>query len=137
MGYSEFLASFFLVSLITSFMRPLVFRFCDNAYLILVSILVSFGLGLLNLSPPEIPMIGALVGSHDYATFPLAQYLPWFLIGVRYGREKVRISWAIWATAISAALAFASYVVLYGETPTRFPPDPLWIAGPAFFLLII
>jgi hypothetical protein len=135
-GYSEFLASFFLLSLVTSFLRPLMFYVCDNAYLILASVSVSFGLGMLNPSPPEIPVIGALIGSHDYATFPLAQYLPWFLIGVRYSREKVRIGCTIWATAIGATLAFASYTMFYGETPTRFPPDPLWFAGPAFFLLI-
>jgi hypothetical protein len=135
-GYSEFLASFFLLSLVTSFMRSLIFRFCDNAYLILASVAVSFGLCMLNLSPPEIPMIGAVIGSHDYATFPLAQYLPWFLIGVRYSSEKVRIGWTIWAIASGATLAFVGYTMFYGEAPTRFPPAPLWIAGPAFFLLI-
>ena len=81
-------------------------------------------------------MIGAFIGSHHYATFPLAQYLPWFLIGVRYSRQEVRIGWTIWATASAATLAFAGYVMLYGKPPTRFPPDPLWISGPAFFLLI-
>ena len=135
-GYSEFLASFFLLSIVTSFMRPLIFAICDNAYLIVASVVLSVVVSMIAPQAPEFPIIGTLVGSHDYATFPLVQYLPWFLLGVYYTRQDVHIDKMIWSIAVAATLAFVGYVLLYRSVPMRFPPHPLWIGGAAFPLLV-
>jgi hypothetical protein len=135
-GYSEFLATFFMLSLVTSFTRQLIFIVCDNVWLIIAFVALSVVVSALDLSSPQFPFVAAIIGSHDYPSFPLAQYLPWFLLGVRYTRRSVRISGTIWAAAGVATLAFVSFAVLYRRAPSRFPPDTLWIAGPALFLLI-
>lgn len=135
-GYSEFLAGFFLLSLITSFARPLMFAVRDNLHWIAAFVALSVIFSALDLSVPKLPLVAAVVGSHDYPTFPLAQYLPWFLLGMRYTRPSVSISCAIWLTAAAATLAFLAYVAVHRALPSRFPPDTLWVAGPALFLLV-
>ncbi len=133
-AYSEFLATFFLLSLVTSFMRPLVIRICDNGYLLLALGMVSTILTVLHLSPPDAPLIGALIGSYHYASFPLLQYMPWFLLGVYFSRHDMRLGPMAWTIASAATLAFVAYVALYRSMPPRFPPHVLWIAGPALVL---
>lgn len=135
-GYSEFLASFFLLSLVTSFLRPILFRLSDNAFLLAVCIAVSVIASLIEPSTPDVPIIGTLIGSMNYATFPLIQYMPWFVLGVYYSRQESPVGWKTWSAAIVATGAFGYYVVSFHMFPQRFPPSFVWTFGSALPLLI-
>jgi hypothetical protein len=134
-GYSEFLASFFLLSLLTSFLRPIVLRVGGDAFFLAVFIAVSVVASLVEPFPSDIPIVGALIGSRDYATFPLIQYMPWFLFGVYYSGHDRPAGWTIWAAAAVATGAFGYYIGFLHMLPRRFPPSVVWTFGSALPLL--
>jgi hypothetical protein len=85
----------------------------------------------------DIPLLATIVGTTRFASFPLLSYLPWFLIGIGFGRMTDRPNLLDWGAAILATGAWAFWVWHYGgELPGRFPPSVLWVVGAALPILI-
>jgi hypothetical protein len=82
-------------------------------------------------------MLATLVGTTNFASFPLLPYLPWFLVGIYYGRHPEHPRAVDWVLATLATAVCALHVAYFdGGYPGRFPPTPLWIIGPALILLV-
>ncbi len=134
-GYSEFLASFFLLSPLTTFFRPQVIAFGQRAWAPLFAGLVSLAACLLAPTALEWPLIGAAFGSLSFPTFPLPQYGFWFALGIYVARGGRAMAPAPWLLAGAATLAFCLAWHANGALPMRFPPSPFWVAGAALPLL--
>ena len=135
-GYSEFLASFFVLYVLIAVARPLLLAVADNALLLVVAVALCLASTALT-TDQLIPFAGTVIGHRAYASFPLLPYLPWFLVGIRLGRRDGV------AAPLDVALAFVATGALlwfYWRTgynlPERFPPSILWIVGPALPLLV-
>jgi hypothetical protein len=131
-GWSEFLATFFMLSLLTLVARPALLAIGRNPWLLAAATLACLATTFYS-TGAIVPLLPTLVSHTGFANFPLLPYLPWFLLGIWYGSHPVR------AWHFVPALAMSGY--LYGVTmqtgqfPNRFPPTILWIVGPAAILL--
>lgn len=134
-GYSEFLASFFVLYLIIAVARPLLVAIAERP-LILALVIIACLAGTMLSTDQLIPLSGTIIGATKYASFPLLPYLPWFLVGIRLGRKNGQVNWIEGALALIATAVLAYFFVRTGWIlPERFPPSMLWIVGPALFLL--
>ena len=135
-GWSEFLASFAVLYLIIAVARPLLVRIATSPLLLCATILLCFGSTWIVVSL-DVPLLATIVGTTNFASFPLLAYLPWFLVGIAFGRDRARPGRIDWLLAAIASAAFAYYLWRYGgELPGRFPPTILWIVGPALPILL-
>lgn len=131
-GWSEFLATFFVLALAQTFARPALLAIGRNPWL-LVSVSVACLLTTYYTTDLIFPPLPTLVGHTGMANFPLLPYLPWFLLGIWYGSHRVRLWHLVPALAMSGYCFW--FTLRTGGFPQRFPPTILWIAGPAAILL--
>ncbi len=131
-GWSEFLATFFMLSLLTLLARPALLAIGRNPWLLLVATAACLATSFFS-TGAIFPLLPTLVSHTGFANFPLLPYLPWFLLGIWYGSHPVR------AWHFAPALAITGYLywvtLQTGQFPNRFPPTILWIVGPAALLL--
>ena len=134
-GYSEFLATFFVLYLLVAFGRRWLLEIGQNPAVLLVVGALCLYSTLLVVSEVE-PVAGALLSNWNYPNFPLVPYLPWFLLGIFFGLRDLTPK--PWHLLLAAAITAAFYWVTWTwEEPRRFPPTALWIVGPTFFLLVM
>lgn len=71
--------------------------------------------------------LALFIGSESVTTYPLVQYLPFFLFGVYFAQRQIRFSWKFLAGAL---LALAVFLIArqHGLTE-RFPPSFFWMVG--------
>ncbi len=135
-GWSEFLASFAVLYLVIAVARP-VLTFVGSRWPLLILAIAACFASTWWVTDAFIPGIATIIGTTNFASFPLLAYLPWFLVGIAFGRERAR-PWLIdWALGAVGTAAFAWFVWRHGgELPGRFPPTVWWVAGAALPLLI-
>lgn len=71
--------------------------------------------------------LALFIGSESVTTYPVAQYLPFFLFGTYFAQRQVRFSWKFLAGAV-AALGVFLIARQHGLT-NRFPPSFFWLFG--------
>jgi hypothetical protein len=135
-GYSEFLASFFVLYVVIAVARPLLVAIAERPLVLALAIVACLAVTSVT-TDQFIPFAGTLIGHRRYASFPLLPYLPWFLMGLRLGRRDgvagpVEVGLALIA---SAAFGWVFWRAGY-SLPERFPPSIAWIVGPALPLLV-
>ena len=131
-GWSEFLASFAVLAIFTTFVRAPLLAIGRNLWTLVIVSALGLASTLVTVDA-MVPLSGTIIGHTQYASFPLLAYLPWFLLGIWYGTNKLRLWHFIPALAVTALFFYLS--ARAGEYPPRFPPSALWVAGPALFLL--
>lgn len=135
-GWSEFLASFAVLYLLIALIRPVLVSIATRWPLLIVAIAACFASTWLVVDF-DVPLIATIVGTTRFASFPLLAYLPWFLVGIAFGRDRARPAWFDWALGLIGTAAFCYFVYRYGgELPGRFPPTILWVVGAALPILI-
>lgn len=79
---------------------------------------------------------GPLIGTRDFASFPVLQYFPYYLLGMLFARYRIVWDWRVLAGAVAASGAFLwKWLPAEGQPlPERFPPSIWWIVGPALLL---
>lgn len=131
-GWSEFLASFFVLAIFTTFVRAPLLAIGRNPWALVIVSALALASTLVTIDA-MIPLAGTIIGHTQYASFPLLAYLPWFLIGIWYGTNKLKL-WHF-VPALAATALFFYMAARTGEYPGRFPPSALWVAAPAIVLL--
>ncbi|WP_449394729.1 hypothetical protein [Devosia riboflavina] len=134
-GWSEFLASFFMLYLLLALFRPLILRMALDPLSFGLAVALSFASTWIVVDL-WLPASATLLGTTLFASFPLLPYLPWFLVGIRLGRSGGKLGWAHWALAALCSGLLAFQVQQTGALPGRFPPTVLWVIGPALVLAI-
>ncbi len=132
-GYSEFLASFAIMSLFYFVFRKWITRIVVTPWRFLLLVLplafCFFPYGIVRAN-----QIGLVVGSTAFAAFPVVQYSFWFFLGMIFSERRTGFRAAPFAVSAVATIAFISWSIVYRNYPSRFPPSALWIVGPALFL---
>lgn len=135
-GWSEFLASFTVLYLIIAIARPVLVAIGSNWLLRIAATLVCFASTFVVISQ-DIPVLATLIGTRNFASFPILAYLPWFLVGIAFARHPNLPRWIEWVLAAIGTGVFASLVWRSGgELPERFPPSIAWVAGAALPLAL-
>jgi hypothetical protein len=135
-GWSEFLASFTLLYLIIAVARPVLVAIGNNWLLLVVAILTCFASTFVVVSQ-DVPAMATLVGTRNFASFPVLAYLPWFLVGIAFARRPQLPRWIEWALAAIGSGVFVYFLWRNGgQLPERFPPSIAWVVGAAVPLLV-
>jgi hypothetical protein len=133
-GWSEFLVAFALYVLLAALLRP-AFRFLLERPIAFW--LVFFALLTTTFFPyerVEVTQLGLLVGSTRFASFPVLQYLPFFLVGMYVHRYDVRFDGRLLLGAWALTSASVVHGVATEALPGRFPPTLGWVLLPMGFL---
>ena len=143
--YSEFLVSFFLVSVLYWLFRPLLLR-AKRSSLFPVIVFAPLVLSLVPFARfwPRVFIdhrlttfdfyIGLFFGSYAHAYFPVVQYLLFFLLGMLFAERKLRFSVPVLCVAAAGTAAYFAGWAMTGAQPLRFPPALLWLTGSWLFL---
>lgn len=134
-GWSEFLASLFMLYLLLALFRPLILRMALDPLSFGLAVALSFASTWITLDL-WLPASATLLGTTLFASFPLLPYLPWFLVGIRLGRSGGELGWVHWTAAALCSGLLAFQVQQTGALPGRFPPTVLWVIGPALALAL-
>ncbi len=134
-GWSEFLATFFVLYLAVAVARPLLIGVASNPFLLALASAACFATTWLVMDQGW-PVTATLIGTTNFASFPLVPYLPWFLLGISLGRAADSASIWHWLGAIAASGWLVWTLWQTGQWPGRFPPTVLWIIGSALPLLV-
>ncbi|KGE19056.1 hypothetical protein [Paenibacillus wynnii] len=79
--------------------------------------------------------LGPLIGTRDFASFPIVQYFPYYLTGMLFARHRIVWDGRVFTGAATASGMFVLKWLLGSERlPERFPPSIGWIMGPALLL---
>ena len=135
-GYSEFLASFAIITLLALVLFKLIKTILSNK---LYFWLLNIFLLLTTFIPYEqitINQIGLLIGTNKFACFPVIQYSPLYLIGIYFARHQIKFNRMALLISSAFTLSFISYFLYTHKLPNRFPPSLFWIVGSALFLYI-
>ena len=127
-GWSEFLVSFSLFTLLAAVLfRPLKLLL-ENRLLFWTVFVLLFFTTLIPYQMINTPQLGLLVGTTRFASFPVLQYMPFYLLGMYFQRHKPGFDLGILAGAIVLTAAAAVNMALHGgELPGRFPPTVFWL----------
>ncbi|MBB6635759.1 hypothetical protein [Cohnella thailandensis] len=135
-GWSEFLISFtYLMVVGLALFKPLRWL-AERQWLGFAAALALLAATFLPYGSVHVPELGPLIGTRDFASFPVLQYLPYYLVGVLFAKH--RIAWDLRALA-AAAVASGAFLWRWLSAddqalPERFPPSVWWIVGPALIL---
>jgi len=133
-GYSEFLASFFVLYLAIAVARPLLQRLQNSIRAMFCIAIVCMSSTFL-VTDAQWPLLGTLIGNTGYGTFPLIPYFPLFMLGLYYAGQGRGPDLIEAAAALAATAACLISINNLGAWPGRFPPTKVWITGSAAFLL--
>lgn len=135
-GWSEFLITFALFGLVAlALIKPLMklvqrdLAFWLVCAACLAGVCVPYG-------AVRDPRWGLLVGTTEFACFPVLQYMPFFLIGLYVQRRGMarRGAWLAGSALLTGAAVIS--FVRAGE-PVRFPPSLMWLLLPCLPIVLL
>ncbi len=131
-GWSEFILSFAGYMLIGCIGFPL-FKWLmekDHALLTIALMLLTTTWFPYDLVTNKV--IGVLVGTRTFASFPVIQYMPYYLIGIYFYKHQNTEGIKPWFVALVSTFIGVGYIILNdGVLPERFPPSIFWLLLPA------
>jgi len=135
-GWSEFLASFtYLIVLGLVLFVPLK-KMAERKWLGFAAAAALLLTTWLPYGSIHATQLGPLIGTRDFASFPVLQYFPYYIVGMLFARHRIVWDWRMLAGAIVLSGAFLwKWLSAEGQAlPGRFPPTVWWIVGPALAL---
>lgn len=134
-GYSEFLLSYICVYLLMIILKILHYNTkMLNGYLTCILVLISLGLTFGDYHIITNNILGSVIGTYNYYSFPIVQYMSYFLIGVYLSKNKRVFDPLIMACSIGGTGMFLRYQKMNKMLPERFPPSIYWIIGGWFIV---
>lgn len=137
-GWSEFIIAFALFFLVALLLYCPMKKWKGPVFpaaagtLSLLTAFIPYGLA----SDPRLQL---LIGGRGFASFPLAQYMAYFLLGIAFARVKGQKKPVIRLLLLSAALSAMGLwrALSSGGLPERFPPDIGWLLLPFLPLALL
>jgi hypothetical protein len=131
---SEFIIAFALIlSVAVLLKRPISWLVQRPIYFVLVNVclLLSTFLPVQNIQSKH---LGLLVGTSEFAAYPVLQYFPLFLLGIYFASHKIN-SRPLYLVLCTLGIILIEVLLSFWGTPGRFPPALGWIAGSIPFVL--
>lgn len=125
-GWSEFLASFALLTVLPILLYPCIKKLGKRGLLCVAGVLLLttfFPYGVI-----EDKRLGLIFGTYTFAVFPVLQYGFYYFMGIWFQQfDKTGIRWQ-WSIATIASGIGVFYVISHEwQMPQRFPPSIYWI----------
>jgi hypothetical protein len=135
-GWSEFLASFAYFNFVTLILFIPFKKLINNK---LAFWGVFFILLLTSFMPYEkitYNQLGILIGTKNFACFPVLQYMPFYILGMYFEKYKIRFNVKLMLGALVLSAAPMYRLLGEGKLPERFPPEASWITAPMLILYV-
>ncbi|QGG54859.1 acyltransferase family protein [Paenibacillus sp. FSL W8-1187] len=133
-GWSEFLLSFTYLTLAGLILFVPLQRLAEKPRLAFPAAALLLLTTFLPYEAVTWPPLGPLLGTRQFASFPVLQYFPYYLLGMLFARWRIGWHPGVLAGSLAASGLFVWLVLDAGGLPERFPPSIGWIAGPALAL---
>ena len=132
--YTEFLPAFGLILMIGAMWAKPLGRMVQSPDRLLI---FSSLFLLITLIPDDYfksPQLALFLGASASGarTYPLAEYMPLFLIGLYFARHQIKSHRAWFMIGVMGVASFYIYKFLWG-LPERFPPSLAWVLFSIFF----
>lgn len=135
-GWSEFLISFSLFMVIgVIFYNPLQ-KIVENEKMLFIVSSIFLLMTFIPYEKVDIPQIGLLIGTTKFPTFPVAQYMPFYLAGMYFAKKSLQLNRNILIISFVFTMSTVLYIVITKNVPGRFPPTLFWIIGPSFVIYL-
>lgn len=129
-GWSEFLASFTAIMLV---LLAFFFLFKKvNGLFVALTFVFSIVMCIVPYMDTSI-IVGLIIGDKNGPSFPVFQYLIYFVIGIYFAKERPGFNILHLGIAALSSSIFIVYLIK-GKYPSRFPPSAPWILGAMLFL---
>jgi len=129
-GWSEFLASFTAIMLV---LLVLFFLFRKvNGLFVVLTFVFSIAMCLIPYWDTSC-IVGLIIGDKNGPSFPMFQYLVYFVIGIYFAKKRPKFKLLHLSVAALSSMVFVVYLI-HGKHPSRFPPSAPWILGATLFL---
>lgn len=135
-GYSEFLLSFALLYLIIyiSF-KYIKIIISKKIYLIMYTI-VSLLLTFIPYHLITNNILGSIIGTTKFSSFPIMQYSSYFIIGAFIAKNKIIFNKYILIFSILGTAFYYIYYLIFNLIPSRTPPNIFWITGAYLYIYL-
>ncbi|SFB53711.1 hypothetical protein SAMN05216312_11243 [Cohnella sp. OV330] len=135
-GWSEFLASFTYLTIVGLTLFVPLKKLAERKWLgsaVAAALLMTTWMPYGSIHTTQ---LGPLIGTRDFASFPVLQYFPYYIVGMLFARHRMAWDWRVLAGAAALTGAFLwKWLSAEGQAlPGRFPPTVWWIVGPALIL---
>jgi hypothetical protein len=135
-GWSEFLASFAYLNLVTLIFFLPYKKLLENKKIFWTVFTLLLFTCFIPYENVVINQLGVLIGTKNFACFPVLQYMPFYILGMYFKKYNIGLD-----VKYLAASAVLSAVPIYkfltdNKLPNRFPPELGWIVMPMFVLYL-
>lgn len=129
-GWSEFLASFTMMMIV---LLVLFFLFRKvNPLFVVLTFVFSIVMCIIPYMDTSI-IVGLIIGDKSGPSFPVLQYLVYFVIGIYFAQKRPGFKPMYLGIAALSSAVFIVYLIK-GKYPSRFPPSVPWVLGAMLFL---
>jgi hypothetical protein len=137
-GWSEFLVSFSLFILVGLLLFKVFKILPEKKIIFWVTFVALLFTTFINYEKVAWNQMGLLIGSTHFASFPILQYMPFYLLGIYFARYKIhRFDMKILLGSAIATCIFIVFLMTHNyQLPGRFPPTIYWILSPMLFLYL-
>ena len=134
-GWSEFLVSFSLIILVGLALFHVFVWMSNRPRLFWMICFLLLLTTWLDYDAVTIPQLGLFVGTTSFPTFPVVQYLPFYLIGLYFAKHRIGFQWNHLFVSSVGTILFLYYLLSRDmQLPERFPPNIYWVVGPTLIL---
>jgi hypothetical protein len=135
-GWSEFLASFAYFNLVTLILFVPFKKLLNNKVVFWIIFALLFLTCLIPYERVTVNQIGVLIGTKNFACFPVLQYMPYYLLGMYFKKYNINFNISLLiGSSVLTAIPVIKYIVT-NSLPGRFPPTIGWILMPMFILYL-
>lgn len=135
-GWSEFLISFTYFNIATLLLFIPFKKIVNNKNIFFIVIILLLLTCFIPYEKVTISQIGILIGTKKFASFPILQYMPFYILGMYFKKYNIRFNKIILGISFILTVIPLYQYISTGKLPGRFPPSVMWIIAPAFILYI-
>lgn len=135
-SYSEFLLSFAVCTLLAFFPKQLLYL-TKSAKVLFITTLIFFILPFITPYASLPNFLGSILGTSPESSFPILQYLPYFLLGFYLARYDIIYNRNILILVGALSVICIIQVAIHKILPDRFPPNFYWIYLPAAYCYLL
>jgi len=134
-GWSEFLVSFSLYSITAIVLFKPLKLISTNSRFFVIAFFILFFSSFIPYNFIRSTHLGLIIGTYEFASFPILQYMPFYIAGLYFQANKIRFNLKVLLLAgLMTTIATAYGFFISHGLPQRFPPSIFWLMLPVLVL---
>ncbi|HEX9025840.1 MAG TPA: acyltransferase family protein [Clostridium sp.] len=135
-GWSEFLISFAYINIATLILFKLFKKILGSKKIFFITIIILILTCFIPYENIKVNQLGILIGTKNFACFPILQYMPFYILGMYFKKYNVGLNKKVLCISFLLTSITVFQYIITNKIPERFPPSIMWIISPAFILYL-